>query len=121
MKLELEVNGSYIPDPGRARVIAKVDGKEVLDQEFGYFDEKVFTFETTQKWNAAEHLLTIELQPTVPAEKKETIIDLFVNKVTVEGPLEKDQWVKTENYAKFFPRAVPAGRQGNAAHTPPNC
>src|SRR5688572_25485323 len=34
VKLDLEVNGTYEPDPGRARVIFKVDGKEVLNQEF---------------------------------------------------------------------------------------
>ena len=31
VKLEIEVNGSYVPDPGRARVIFKVDGKEFLE------------------------------------------------------------------------------------------
>src|SRR5688572_19170311 len=51
VKLDLEVNGTYEPDPGRARVIFKVDGKEVLNQEFAYFDEKVFTFESTHRWN----------------------------------------------------------------------
>ena len=51
VKLELEVNGSYTPDPGKARVVVKVDGNEMLDQEFAYYDEKDFTFETTQKWH----------------------------------------------------------------------
>ena len=60
--------------------------------------------------------LTIELQPTVPDEKKETIIDLFVNKVTIEGPLEKSQWVKTENYERYFPRAVPDGAKQRRAY-----
>ncbi len=62
VKLELEVNGSYTPDPGRARVVFKVDGKEVLNQEFGYYDEKVFTFDSTHRWNPADHTFSIELR-----------------------------------------------------------
>ena len=50
VKFELEVNGSYSPDPGKARVVVKVDGHEMLNQEFAYHDEKEFTFETKQKW-----------------------------------------------------------------------
>ena len=109
VKLDLEVNGSYYPDPGRARVVFRIDGKEFLNEEFGYYDEKVFTFESTHKWSPSEHKLSIELLPTVPGGKKETIIDLFVQKVTIEGPLEKAHWVKTENYDRFFPREVPKG------------
>jgi hypothetical protein len=114
VKLELEVNGSYFPDPGRAQVIFKVDGKQVLSQDFGYYDEKVFTFESTHPWSPAEHAMTLELKPLVPAAKKETIIDLFVNRVTIEGPLEKDQWVATRGYEKFFPRPVPQGNSRSA-------
>ena len=60
--------------------------------------------------------MSIELQPTVPEEKKETIIDLFINKMTIEGPLEKSQWVKTENYERYFPRAVPDGAKQRRAY-----
>src|SRR5688572_25698565 len=42
VKLDLEVNGSYYPDPGRARLSFKVDGKEVVAQELSYHDEKMF-------------------------------------------------------------------------------
>jgi hypothetical protein len=116
VKLELEVNGTYTPDPGRARVVFKVDGKEVLKQEFGYYDEKVFTFDSVHRWDPAEHAFSIELDPTVAPGKKETIIDLFVNKVTVEGPLEKNHWVNTRNYETYFPRAVPRSRKDRRAY-----
>jgi len=116
VKLEIEVNGSYVPDPGRARVIFKVDGKEVHREEYGYFDEKVFTLESTHKWASNDHTFNIQLQPLGPAGKPETIIDLFVNKVTVEGPLEKSQWVAAPQYDKFFPRPVPASAKARRAY-----
>src|SRR5262249_40596145 len=81
VKLDLEVNGRYVPDPGKARVIFKVDGQEFLNQEFSYFDEKGFSFESTHQWQPAGHVFSIELQPTAPEGKKDTIIDLFVKKM----------------------------------------
>jgi hypothetical protein len=116
VKLTLEVNGTYNPDPGKARVVFKIDDKEFLNQEFAYHDEKTFTFESTHKWQPSGHALSVELQPTVPPEKKETIIDLFVHKVTIEGPLEKSHWVATENYGKYFPRPVPRGARERRAY-----
>jgi mono/diheme cytochrome c family protein len=116
VKFNMEVNGAYTPDPGKARIIFKIDGKEFLNQEFAYHDEKAYEFESTHKWQPAEHRLSIELQPTVPPEKKETIIDLFVHKVTIEGPLEKAHWVKTENYDRYFPRPVPGGARQRHAY-----
>jgi hypothetical protein len=109
VRFDLQVNGTYVPDPGKARLILKVDGKEVANQELAYHDEKEFVFESMHKWQPSEHTLSIELQPTVPPGGEKTITDLFVNKVTVEGPLERSAWVPTKNYEKFFPRAVPRG------------
>jgi hypothetical protein len=116
VKLDLEVNGAYTPDPGKARLIVKVDGKEIHNQELAYHDEKAFVVETGYKWQPSDHTVSIELQPTVPETKKETIIDLFINKMTIEGPLEKSQWVKTENYERYFPRAVPEGVKQRRAY-----
>ncbi|MFL6577946.1 MAG: DUF1592 domain-containing protein, partial [Povalibacter sp.] len=116
VKFNVEVNGSYVPDPGRARVIFKVDGQQVAQQDFAYFDEKEFSFESTHKWKPAEHRLSIELVPLAPAAKDETIIDLFVRGASVEGPLEQAHWVVTENYDRYFPRAVPKKREERRAY-----
>jgi hypothetical protein len=116
VKLDMQVNGAYTPDPGKARILFKIDGKEFLNQEFAYHDEKDYEFESTHKWQPSDHQLAIEVQPTVPGEKKETIIDLFVNQVTIEGPLEKAHWVKTENYDRYFPRPVPDGAKQRHAY-----
>jgi hypothetical protein len=116
VKFDMEVNGAYTPDPGKARIVFRIDGKEFLDQEFAYHDEKAYTFESSHKWQPSDHTLTIEVHPTVPATKKETVIDLFVHKVSIEGPLEKNQWVATGNYEKYFPRPVPDGARQRRAY-----
>lgn len=116
VKLDLEVNGSYYPDPGKARMVFKVDGKEVANQELSYHDEKMFAFEAPFTWNPSDHTMTLELAPTVPAAKKETIIDLFVHLVTIEGPLDRAHHVKTPGYDRFFPREVPKGRAERRAY-----
>ncbi|HKE94238.1 MAG TPA: DUF1592 domain-containing protein, partial [Povalibacter sp.] len=107
VKFDVEVNGSYVPDPGRARVTFRVDGRQVAQEEFAYYDEKGFVFESAHEWKPSAHALSIELEPLVPATKKETIIDLFVNRVTIEGPLQSEHWVASPGYDRYFPRAVP--------------
>jgi hypothetical protein len=94
---------------GRARFVFRVDGQEMVNQEFGlnYYDE-VFTFETTRRWTTAEHVFSVEVQPTA-SWKSDLLSDRFVNTVTIEGPLEKKNWVATPNYRQFCPRDVPKG------------
>jgi mono/diheme cytochrome c family protein len=116
VKLDLEVNGSYFPDPGKARLIFKVDGKQVVDQELAYHDEKMFAFDAPFTWNPSAHTMTLELQPTVPAGKKENVIDLFVHRVTIEGPLDPAHYVRTEGYDRYFTREVPKGRAERRAY-----
>jgi hypothetical protein len=112
--LDLAVNGSFDFDPGRCRVVFKIDGQEFLNEEFAYHDEKSFSFESTHQWQAAEHRLSVELQPlgpaVIPGEKKENPLDLVLNKVTIQGPLERHRWVKTASYERFFSKPIPTNR-----------
>jgi hypothetical protein len=116
VKFEVQVNGTYTPDPGKTRLVLKVDGKEVTNQELEYHDEEDFEFESTHKWKPGEHTFTIELTPTVPSSGEKTTTDLFVDRVTIEGPLEPAHWVATANNDKFFPRAVPKDREARRAY-----
>ena len=71
VKLDLEVNGSYVPDPGRARVIFKVDGKEFLNQEFGYLRREGLHLRVHAQVAAVRpRVVASSLQPTVPAEQE---------------------------------------------------
>ncbi len=44
------------PDPGKTRLVLKVDGKEVTNQELEYHDEEDFEFESTQVEAGRTHL-----------------------------------------------------------------
>ncbi|MEJ0087919.1 MAG: DUF1592 domain-containing protein [Pseudomonadota bacterium] len=121
--LGVDVRGDFAFVPDRGRLVFKIDGKEVLNKEFAYFYEKSFTFESDHKWTAADHDLSLEFT-SLDDGKASTGEDvkgpkssrLTINKLTIEGPLEKDQWIKPANYDRFFPRPIPAGRAERLAY-----
>lgn len=113
---DIDVRGDFVFNAGRTHAVLKVDGAEVLAQDFGYFNEKSFAFDSTHKWQPGEHTFSIELTPTAPGTEKVKPTDLIINEVTVEGPLEKNLWVETKNYSRFFPKPIPKGRAERLAY-----
>jgi hypothetical protein len=113
---DVDVRGDFVFNAGRARVVLKIDGQEALAQEFGYYNEKTLTFDSTHKWQPGEHRFTVEVTPTAAGTQKVKPTDLILNKVTAEGPLEKDLWVETKNYSRFFPKPIPKGRAERRAY-----
>jgi hypothetical protein len=107
---DVDVRGDFVFNAGRARVVLKVDGQDVLAQEFAYYNEKTLTFDSTQKWQPGEHTFAVEITPTAPGTEKVKPTELILNKVMAEGPLEKSLWVETKNYSRFFPKPIPKGR-----------
>lgn len=117
--VDLDVNSRVEFDPARCRVIVKVDGQEIVNQEFGYYVDKPFSFEHSQAWQPAEHQISVELQPIAPAAGQTTkpnAIDIVLQKVTLLGPVESSQWVAPKNYARFFPKPIPASRAKRRAY-----
>src|SRR6185295_9250588 len=55
LTLEVAVKGNFVTDPGKCRVAVKVDGREVLQKPFGWYDNKTFRFDFDEKWQAGEH------------------------------------------------------------------
>jgi hypothetical protein len=113
--VNLDVNGGFEFDPGRCRLIATLDGKELVNEEFGYFSDKSFTFESSHVWNPSGHPLKFELRPVTPGAKGARL-ELVLTKVLIEGPLEKDQWVQQPNYRRFFPKPIPSGSAQRRAY-----
>jgi Protein of unknown function (DUF1592)/Protein of unknown function (DUF1588)/Protein of unknown function (DUF1587)/Protein of unknown function (DUF1585)/Protein of unknown function (DUF1595) len=115
--LGVDVRGDFIYVPDRGRLVFKIDGKEVLNKEFAYYNEKSFTFESDHKWTADEHNLSLEFTSLDDGKagsgenaKGPKPSRLVIEKLSIEGPLEKDKWVKPANYDRIFPRPIPPGR-----------
>jgi hypothetical protein len=108
----LSVRGAFDFDPGRCRVTLQSNGKERLRQEFGWQDGRRLTYEFVEDWEPGAHELTLELEPLTPVEKKKTSVDLRLISVQVDGPLEKDKWVRPKNFDRFFTEDDPKTHEG---------
>ena len=83
--LELAVRGNFDFDPGKCRVVFKIDGREVLRKEFGWHDFKTFTFEFDEEWKAGAHRFTLALEPLTPVEKKINSLAVQIVSLAVRG------------------------------------
>jgi len=107
LMLEVEVLGEFDFDPGRVRVVLKVDDREVWQGEFGWQAGKKFRHEVEQKWQAGGKKLVLELHPLTPVEEKKNSLDLRILGWNVQGPLEREHWVRPRHFDLFFTRDVP--------------
>jgi hypothetical protein len=108
---EFEVLGQFDFDPGRCRVMFKVDDREAWQQEFGWQAGKKFRYEVEQKWESGERRLTMEIQPLTPVADKKNSLDLRLIAVRVQGPLEEKYWGRPKNFELFFTKNVPGGAE----------
>ncbi len=120
--VDLTANERFVDgvfDYNKCRLLFKVDGKVLLDQEYSRQGGRAYHYEIDQTWKAGKHELTFELQPRTK-EKQVRSLTLRIVAVTVRGPLEKEHRVRPPNYSRFFPEAgVPEGvaQRRRVAHT----
>ena len=101
--VNLSVQGAFNFDPGKCRLIFRCDDNELLNKEFLWSgDRKFFKFDYSQDWKAGNHKLSFELEPLLPIEKKKTSVDMRIESVVVEGPLEQEHRVRPKNFDRFF-------------------
>ena len=105
--LELSVKGNFDYDPARCRVAFKVDNRELLQKEFGWYDNKTFHFDFDEKWQPGEHRMLFELEPLTPVEKKINSLEMRIVSATIRGPKEEEYWSRPKNYDRFFTRDAP--------------
>lgn len=104
---ELSVKGDFDFDPGRCRLTFRVGDRELLNQEFVWQDGKLSKFEFEETWTPGSHELSFELEPLTPPEKRKTSVDMRIKEVRVEGPLEREHWVRPKNFDRYFTRDDP--------------
>ena len=120
VELDLRAFERYVDnqfDYNRCRLVFSVNGEQVLDEEFvreGYAKEFKFTF--ARDWQPGEHRLTVEIRPVGPDRDQIRSLRLSLDGVNVRGPYDPAHWVQPANYAKFFPRPVPAAPAERATY-----
>ena len=111
LNVNLQVNEKYVEDVfdlNKCELIFRVDDKVLLKKEFAWEGGKPYRFNYDQTWAAGKHRLDFELKPLTPGLAQGRTLSLQIVDVTVRGPLAKESQVKPENYARFFPKDVPA-------------
>ena len=113
--VDLTANERFVDgvfDLNRCRLVFKVDGRERLTREYSRQDGRAYHDVIDVDWQAGEHRLAFELQPLTPAEKQVRSLTIRVKSVTMRGPLDERHWVRPKDYARFFPKEVPASLAG---------
>jgi hypothetical protein len=105
--LDLAVKGAFEFDPGRCRVTVSLDGNQLMNEEFGWYNDKAVPREFPEKLEPGKHHITIALEPLVPVEKKINNINFNVVDLNLRGPMDQKLWTKPANYDKFFSRDEP--------------
>jgi hypothetical protein len=114
--LNLAVKGSFEFDPGRCRVVFKVNDQELLRKEFGWYDNKEFHFNFDQKWAAGTQQMTFQLEPLTPTDQGINPLNMRLVDVVVRGPMEKEHWTHPTNYERFFTHEAPDGPVARRAY-----
>jgi hypothetical protein len=114
--LDLAVKGTFDFDPGRCRVVFKINDHEVLRKEFGWYDNKTFHFEFNENWAAGGQQMTLELTPLTPEDQKLNPLDMRIADVVVRGPTDKKYWTHPANYERFFTREAPKNSAARRAY-----
>jgi hypothetical protein len=124
--VNLVVRGSFDFDPGRAKVVVKVDDQELVAQDFAWQNGKPFEFTSEHKWQRGDRKFTFELTPLAkPADQKapartnadeKTSVDMRIASVIVRGPTERESWDRPKNWDRFFTHDAPADDAARRAY-----
>ena len=109
--LDLRTVERYVEDKfdlNRAVLTFRVGGEPLLEREFAREGSIPHEFTFDRDWAAGEHELSVEIRPLGDALPQERQLRIRLNGVTVRGPMAREHWVAPKNYARFFPKTVPA-------------
>jgi mono/diheme cytochrome c family protein len=116
LSLDLATRGEFNFDPGRAKVTFRLDDKELMAEEFGWGDSKKTTRDFPVDIEPGRHTLSFEISPLTPVEKRQTNVDFRIIAARIEGPLDRSEWVRPENFDRFFDRDDPETPEGRRAY-----
>jgi len=102
LAVELSVRGGFVHDPGRCKVVFKAGDRELFAREFAWENGKTYLYEFTETWKPGDRRLSFRLEPLTKSEDKVSSIDLRVDSVVIDGPLEREHWTRPKNFDRFF-------------------
>ncbi|WP_165225315.1 DUF1588 domain-containing protein [Aquisphaera insulae] len=103
-------------DANRCRMVFTLDGAELHRKDFTRQDGRTYRFEADRELTAGPHELTVRVEPLPPAAEKVRSLALRIDDVKVRGPFDESHFVRPADYARFFPRDVPADLAGRRAY-----
>jgi hypothetical protein len=101
LALDLEVRGPFEFDPGKCDVAFRADDQELWHQEFGWQNGKKFHYEFDWKWEAGDHVLTLQVHAQ-SAQAKPSALEIRVREVRISGPLGAMASTRPKNFDRFF-------------------
>ena len=119
LAVSLMINERFVDnvfDYNKCRLIFRVDGKELLRDEYSWEGGKPYHYNYEVDWTAGEHDMAFELQPLTPDEKQTRTLSMQITAVKVHGPMAQEHWVQPKDYEKFFPKKVPDDAVGRRAY-----
>ncbi len=111
LTLDLRVMERFVDnqfDYNQCRLVLKADGEQVFTREFSREGGKPLFYTVDRQWAAGEHELAVEIQPVGEPRPQVRQLRLKLNAIVVRGPMAEEFWVTPKDYARFFPRPVPA-------------
>lgn len=112
--LERSVEDKF--DYNRCRLVLKVNGEPVFTREFTREGGKPLVYTVDRAMAAGDQEFCVEIQPVGEPQPQVRQLRVRLGGLTVRGPLAKEFWTTPKDYARFFPRAVPADLAGRRAY-----
>jgi len=118
VSLDLTVKGNFAGsgfDNNRARVVFTIDGNQLFQSEYAWAERQEINQDIEIDLKAGRHELRFELTPLTPGEKQTTQLELRIDDVILHGPIDRSQWVRPANYARYFADKTPDDAAGRKA------
>jgi len=68
MVVDLSANGSFDFSPGHCKVIGRVDGQQLFQEDVIWHERQPIHYEFTQQWTAGQHEVSFEVLPYPPVK-----------------------------------------------------
>jgi mono/diheme cytochrome c family protein len=116
--LDLTVKGDNAGngfDANKCRVSFTADGEQFWSDECAWQERKEIHFERDTDWKPGRHQLQVQLEPLTPGVRQTSNLEIRLTSVTVQGPTQKDLWVRPRNFDRFFAKDAPTDAQARRA------